>query len=140
MNNTVLGKTKENARKHRNIKLVTTEIRRNNLVSEPIYYPSMFFTEDLLVIEMRKTQILINKPVYLGLSTLNLRKTVMYEFWYDYVKPKYGGNAKLCYMDTGSSTVHVKTDGIYKYITEDVETIFDTSNIELDRPLTKQKN
>ena len=64
----------------------------------------------------------------------------MYEFWYDYVKPKYGENAKLCYMDTDSFIVHVKADDIYKDITEDVETRFDTSNSEADRPLPKGKN
>ena len=79
---------------------------------------------------MRKTQILKNKPVYLGLSILDLSKTVMYEFWYDYVTPKYLENAKLCYMDTDSLIVHAETDDIYKDIAEDVETRFDTSNYE----------
>ena len=74
--------------------------------------PTKFFPKDLLAIEMRKTQILMNKPVYLGLSILDLSITVMYEFWYDYVKPKYGEKAKLCYMDTDSFIVHVKTDDI----------------------------
>ena len=64
----------------------------------------------------------------------------MYEFWYDYVKPKYGKNAKLCYMDTGSFIVHVKTDNIYKDIPEDVETRFDTLNFEIGRSLPKGKN
>ena len=64
----------------------------------------------------------------------------MYEFWYDYLKPKYGENAKFCYMDTGSFIVHIKTDDIYKDIAEDVETRFDTSNFEIDRPLPKGKN
>ena len=109
MNNAVFGKTMENVRKHRDIKLVTTERRRNYLVSEPNYHTTKFFTENLLAIEMRKTQILMNKPVYLGLLILDLSKTVMYEFWYDYVKSKYGENAKLCYMDTDSFIVHVKT-------------------------------
>ena len=58
---------------------------------------------------MKKTQILMNKPVYLGLSLLGPSKTVMYEFWYDYVKPKYSKNAKSCYMDTDSFIIHVKT-------------------------------
>ena len=89
---------------------------------------------------MRKTQILMNKPVYLGLSILDLSKTVIYEFWYDYVKPKYGENAKLCYMDKGSFIVHVKPDDIYKDIAEDVDTRFDTSNFEIDRPLPKGEN
>ena len=78
---------------------------------------------------MRKT-LLINKPVYLGLSISDLSKTVMYEFRYDYAKPKYGENAKLCYMDTDSFIVHVKTDDVYKEIAEDVGTRFDTSSFE----------
>ena len=89
---------------------------------------------------MRKTQILMNKPVYLGLSILNISKTVMYEFWHDYVKLKYGENAKLCYMDTASFIVYVKTDDIYKDITEDVETRIDTLSFEIDRSLPKIKN
>ena len=64
----------------------------------------------------------------------------MHEFWYDYVKPKYSKNTKICYFDTDSFIIHVKTDDIYKVIAEDVETRFDTSNFELDRPLPKGKN
>ena len=82
----------------------------------------------------------MNKLVYLGLSILDLSKIVLSEFWYDYVKPKCGKNAKLCYMDTGSFTVHVKTDDIYKYIAEDFEVRFGTSNFEIDGPLSKGKN
>ena len=70
----------------------------------------------------------MNKPVYLGLSILELSKILMYEFWYDYVKPKFGEKAKLCYMDTDSFIVYTKTDDIYKDITEVVETKFDASN------------
>ena len=137
MNNAVFGKTMENVRKHRNIKLVTTEKRKNYLVSEPNYHTTKLFTENVLAIEMSKTQILMNKLVYLGLSILVLSKTVMDEFWYNYVKPKHGENAKLCYMNTDSFIVYVKTDDIYKDIAEDVETRFDTSNFEIDRPLPK---
>ena len=79
MNNAVFGKTMENVRKHRDIKLVTTERRRNYLVSEPNYHTTKFFTENLLAIEMRETEILMNKPVYLGLSIQELSKT-MYDF------------------------------------------------------------
>ena len=95
MNNAVFGKTMENVRKNRDIKLVTTERRRNYLVIEPNYYTTKFFTKNLLAIEMKKTQITINKLVYLGLSILDLNKTVMYDFWYDYVKPKYAEKTKL---------------------------------------------
>ena len=87
INNAVFEKTMENVRKHRNIKLVTTESRRNYLVSEPNYHITKFFMENSLAIEIRKNQILMNKPAFLGLSTLDLNETVMYEFLYDYVKP-----------------------------------------------------
>ena len=140
MNNSVFGKTMENVRKHRIIKLATTKMRRKYLVSEPNYHTTKFFTENLLTIEIRKTQILMNEPVYLGLSILDLSKTVMYELWYDYVKPKYDENAELCFMDTDSFIVHIKTDDIYKNIADEVETRFDTSNFEIDRPLPTGKN
>ena len=88
MNNAVFGKTMKNVRNHRNFKLVTTERRKNYLVSELNYHTTKYFTEHLLAIEMKNTEIIMNKPVYLGLSILELSKIVMYEFWYDYVKPK----------------------------------------------------
>ena len=80
----------------------------------------------------------MNKPVYLSLLILELSKIVMCEFWYDYLKPKYGEKAKLCYMDT--DIVYIKTDDIYKSIAEDVNTRLDISNYELDRPFRKGKN
>ena len=83
MNNAFFGKTLENVRKHRNIKLVTTEMTRNCLVSEPNSHTTKFFTENLLAVEMRKSQILMNKPICLGLSILDLSKTVMHKFQYD---------------------------------------------------------
>ena len=82
----------------------------------------------------------MNKPIYLGLSILDLSKIVMYEFWYDYMKPKYADNVKLCYMDTDSFIMHIKTKDFYKDIADDVEERFDTSNYERDRPLPKRKN
>ena len=88
MNNSVFGKTMENIRKYRGIKLVITERKRNYLVSESNYHTTKFFTENLLAIEMKKIPVLMNKPVFLRLSILDLSKTVMYEFWYDYLKTK----------------------------------------------------
>ena len=134
----LLGKLWE-IRENRDIKLVTTERRRNYLVSEPNYHTTKLFTEYLLAIEMKKTEILMNKPVCLELSILELSKILMYDFCYDYVKPKYGEKAILCYMDTGSFIIYIKTDDIYKDISEDIEIRFDTSNYELDRPLPKGK-
>ena len=82
----------------------------------------------------------MNKSVYLGLSVRKLSKILMYEFWYDYVKLKYGEKVKLCYMDTWHGfIVYIKTDDIHDSIAEDVENRFDSSNYELDRPLPKGK-
>ena len=96
MNNAVFGKTMENARKHRDIKLVTTDEKRSKLVSEPNYHTINCISENLSIIEMKRTKVKINKPIYLGLSILESSKILMYEFWYDYMKPNYGDNVKLC--------------------------------------------
>ena len=140
MNNAVFGKTMENLRKHRDIKLVSTGKRRNQLVSEPNYHTTKWFSEKLLAIEMKKTKVKMNKPISLGLSILEISKTLKYEFWYDYMKPKYGDNVKLCYMDTDSFIMHIKTEDFYKDIADDVEKRFDTSNYEINRPLSIGKN
>ena len=95
-------------RKHRDIKLITTERKGNYLVSESNHYTTKSFIENILAIEMRKTEIFMNKPIYLGLTILHLIKSVMYEFWYDYVKPKYRENENVCYMDRSSFIVHEK--------------------------------
>ena len=132
MNNAVFRKTVENVRKHRDIKLVTTDKRRNQLVSEPNYHTTKYFSENLLAIEMKKTKVKMNKPVYLGMSILDISKTLMYEFWYDYIKPKYQDRVKLCYMDTGSFGIHIKSENFYKDIADDVEKWFDTLNYSKD--------
>ena len=140
MNNAVFGKTMENVRKHRDIRLVTTDKRRNQLVTEPNYHTTKWFIENLLAIEMKKTKVKMNKPIYLGLSILEISKILMYECWYDYIKPKYGGNVKLCYMDTDNFIIYIKTEDFYKDIAVDVECKFDSSNYEIDRPLPTGKN
>ena len=130
MTNAFFGKTMENIRKHRDIKLVTTDKRRNQLVSEPNYHTTKYFSENLLAIEMKKTKVKMNKPVYLGMSILDISKTLMYEFWYDYIKPKYEDRAKLCYMDTDSIVIYIKTEDFYKEIANNFEKWFDTSNYD----------
>ena len=140
MNNSVFGKTMENIRNHKDIKLVTTDRKRNKLVSEPNYHTINLILEDLSIIEMKKTKIKMNKPIYLGLSVLEISKTLMYEFWYDYMKRKYGNDVKLCYMDTDSFIINIKTNDFYKDIANDVENRFDTSNYEVKRPLQIEKN
>ena len=140
MNNSVFGKTMENIRNHKDIKLVTTDRKRNKLVSEPNDHTINLILEDLSIIEMKKTKIKMNKPIYLGLSVLEISKTLMYEFWYDYMKRKYGNDVKLCYMDTDSFIINIKTNDFYKDIANDVENRFDTSNYEVKRPLQIEKN
>ena len=121
MNNAVFGKTMENIRKHRDIKLVTSNKRRSILVSEPNYHASKHISEDLMIIEMIKVMAKMNKPIYLGQATLDIIKTLMYEFWYDYINPKYEDKARLCYMDTDSFVITIKTEDFYKDIADDVE-------------------
>ena len=132
----------ENVRKHRDIKLVKTDKRRNQLSSEPNYHRTKYFSENLTAVEMKKTKVKMNKLIYLGMSILDISKTLMYEFWYDYIKPKYQDRAKLCYMDTDSLIIHIKTDNFYKEIANDVEKQFDTSNYDDNdkRPLPVGKN
>ena len=119
MNNAVFGKNYngvlENVRKNRNIKLVTIERRRNCFLPEPNYHATKFFTENLLAIEIKKAEILTNKLVCLEFSILELNKILMYDFWYDYEKPKYDEKVKLCYMDLDSFLLYIKNDDIYIY-------------------------
>ena len=139
MNNSVFGKTMENVRKHRDIKLVTTDEKRNKLVSEPNYHTTKHFPENLLAIEMKKNK---SKNEYLGMSILDISKTLMYKFWYDYIKPNYGDRAKLCYTDTDSFIIHIITEDFFEDIADDVERWFDTSNCHYNdkRPLPIVEN
>ena len=114
MNNSVFGKTMENVRNHRDIKLVTTDKRRSILASEPNYHSTKYISKDLLIMEMKKVEVKMNKPIYLGQAILDISKTLMYEFCYDYIKPKYEDKARLCYMDTDSFVIHIKTKDFHK--------------------------
>ena len=140
MNNLVFGKTMENIRKHRDIKSVTADKKRSKLVSEPNCHTINLISEDLSIIEMKKTKVKMSKPISLGLSILEISKILMYGFWYDYMKPKYNDNVRLCYMDTDSFVMHIKTNDFYEDIASDVENRFDTSNYEVDRPLPTGKH
>ena len=140
INNAVFGKTMGNISKHRDIKLVTTDKKRNKLVSEPNDHTINYISEDLSIIEMNKTKVKMNKPMYLGLSILDISKILMYKFWYDYMKPKYGNRVKLSYMDTDSFVMNINTNDFYKDIANDVDKRFNTSNYEVNRPLPTGKN
>ena len=110
INNSVFGKTMENARKHRDFKLVATDEKRNKLVPEPNYHTAKRFSENLLAIEMKKTKVQMNKSVYLDMLILDISKTLMYRLWYDYFKPKYEDRAKLCYTETDCFTINIITE------------------------------
>ena len=116
-----LGKTMENVRKHKTIKLVNNNNKRKTFASEPNYHTSRWFSENLLAMEMKKTSTKMNKPMYLGLAILSLSKILMYDYWYNEMKPKYKKIIRLCYMDTDSFIMHVKTEEFYKVIAKDVE-------------------
>ena len=126
--NSIYGKTVQNDRKHRDIKLVTREAKRNELASEPNYHSTKCISKHLLVMEMKKTEVRMNKPIYLGQAVLDFSKTLMFEIWYDYLKPMYGDKIRLCYTDTDSFIIHIKTDDFFKDISADVDKWFDTSN------------
>ena len=135
MNNSVFGKMMENIRKHRNIKLVRNKEAYLKTVMKPNFKSGILFGENLMGCEMGKIKMVMNKPVYLRQAILDLSKTVMYEFNYDYMKPKYGDDLTLCYMDTDSLVYYIKTKDFYADIADDVSTRFDTSGYSNNRPL-----
>ena len=104
------------------------------LAAKPNFEGNTFFDENLIGIHMKKTELIFDKPVYLGMCILDLSKTLMYDFHYNYVKPKYGDNAKLLFTDTDSLMYEIKTEDFYKDISGDVENKFDTSNYPSNHP------
>ena len=137
MNNTVFGKTMENIRKHKDIKLATNEKAFLRNVMKPNFKSGVLFGENLMSCETGRIKVVMNKPVYLGQTILDPSKIVMYEFHYDYMNPKYGNNLKLCYMDTDSLVYNIKTKDFYEDIAGDVNERFDMSGYSKEdaRPL-----
>ena len=115
MNNSVFGKSMETVRKHRDIKLVTTYKKEINQLQNLIII-NKTFSENLMAIEMKKAKAKMNKPINLGMSILDISKTLMYEFWYDYIKPKYQYKANLCYTDTDSFVIYINIKDFYEDI------------------------
>ena len=130
--NTISGKTVKNDRRQRDIKLVTADYKRNKLASEPNYHSTKWISKHLLVMEMRKTEVKINKSIYLGQAVLDLTKTLMFEFWYDYLKPKYGDKIRLCFTDIDSFIMHIKTADFYKDINNDVDNLLTMIKMIID--------
>jgi len=128
MNNSVFGKTMENIRNRVDVKLRTSEKSAEKLVPKPNYERTTIFSEDLIAVHMKKTELAFNKPVYLGMSILDISKTRMCDFHYNYMKVKYGDDCKLLMTDADSLMYDVKTEDFYKDIREDVQERFDISN------------
>ena len=137
MNNSVFGKTMENIEKRVNVKLVTTKEKAMKLSSHPNFESFTIFDEHLIAIHMKREKMYYNKPIYLGMCILDLSKTLMYDFHYNFIKEKYGSRAKLLMTDTDTLIYEIKTDDFYKDIAEDVESKFDTSEFDKDHPSIK---
>ena len=134
MNNSVFGKTMENIRNRVNVKLVNTGEQFKKLAAKPNYESRKIFNENLVSVHMKKTSLTMNKPVYLGMSILDLSKTLMFDFHYKYIKPKYGKQAKLLFTDTDSFLYEIQTEDFYKDISGDVKNRFDTSDYSKGHP------
>ena len=138
MNNSVFGKTMENIRNRVNIKLVNTGEQFKKLTAKPNYESRKILNdndnESLVSVHMKKTSLTMNKPVYLGMSILDLSKTLMYDFHYNYVIAKYGNRAKLLFTDTDSFLYEIQTEDFYKDISGDVKDRFDTSEYPEGHP------
>ena len=142
MKNSVFGRTIENIRNHKVMKLVTSGKKYLKYVMKPNFKDGHPFSKHLFAVEMGKTEIKINKPVYLGETILDLSKMLMYEFHYDYMRPKYSSKVKLCYMNTDSFVYEIETNDFYWDIENDVERRFDASGYSKDdnRPLPIREN
>ena len=134
MNNSVFGKTMENVRNRVDIQLCSKKEKAVKLFSKTNFDKRTIFSENLIAIHMHRKKMKLNKPIYLGMSILDLSKTLMYDFHYNYIKPKYGENAKLLFTDTDSLMYEIKTQDFYKDISKDVEKMFDTSNYPKEHP------
>ena len=127
MNNSVFGKTMENIENRVDVRLVTDEKKATSLAAKPNYDSRTIFDENLIAIHMKRTKLLYNKPIYLGMCILDISKTHMYDFHYNYIKAKYDEAAKLLFTDTDSLCYEIKTEDFYSDISADVESKFDTS-------------
>ena len=142
MNNSVFGKTMENIRNHKDMKLVTSDKKYLKYVMKPNFKDGHPFSQHLFAVEMGKREITMNKPVHFGQAILDLSRTLMYEFHYDYMRPKYGSKVNICYMDTDRFVYEIETEYFYRDIAKDVKKRFNTSGYSKDdnRPLPVGEN
>ena len=128
MNNSVFGKTIENIRKRQNIILVDDRKKAVKLTSRPNFDRATIFDKNLIAVHMKKTEVYFNKPVYVGQAILDLSKTLMFDFHYNYIKKKYKDKAELLFTDTDNLMFQIYTDDFYKDISYDILEKFDTSD------------
>ena len=134
MNNSVFGKTMENVRNRVDVRLVTNEIGFGGLANKPNFDRVNIFTEDFVAVHMHKTTIHLRKPIYLGMSILDVSKTLMYDFHYNHIEKKHGDRAQLLFTDTDSLCYDIQTKYFYDDIRNDVPTMYDTSAYPADHP------
>ena len=134
MNNSVFGKTMENIGNRVDVKLVNERKRAEKLIAKPTFKHLTIFDENLITVHMKRTKLKFNKPVYCGMAILDSSKSLMYDFHYKYILPKYGEKAKLLFTDTDSLCYEIETEDFYKDISNDGEAKFDTSNFEKNHP------
>ena len=139
MNNSVFGKTMENLRKRVDVRLVTNEKKLDKLTSKPTYVSSKIFNENLMAVHKIKETLTLNRPAYVGMCILDLSKTLMYEFHYNYIKKKYNDRAKLLFTDTDSLTYELETEDIYKDFWTDKD-MFDNSDYPENSPYYSNTN
>ena len=134
MNNSVFGKTMENIRNRVDVRLVNNRKAAEKLAARPNFKHLTIFDENLVAIHMKRTKLVFDKPVYCGMSILDISKTLMYDFHYGYMKKKYGDKAELLFTDTDSLMYEIETEDFFEDIKMDVESKFDTSDFPEDHP------
>ena len=139
MNNSVFGKTMENLRKRVDVRLVTDEKKLVQLTSKPTYVSSKIFNENLVAVHKIKETLTLNRPAYVGMCILDISKTLIYDFHYNYIKSKYGNRAKLLFTDTDSLTYEIQTEDSYKDFWNDKDK-FDNSDYPADSPFYDASN
>ena len=134
MNNSVFGKTIENIRKRKNVILIDNQEKAYKLSSKPNFDRSTIFDENLIACHMKKTEVYFNKPIYVGQAILDLAKTLMFDFHYNYIREKFKDKAELLFTDTDSLMYLTQTEDFYQDINKDIKRKFDTSDYPEKHP------
>src|SRR6218665_987626 len=139
MNNSIYGKCLQNNRKHLNVKIVTNEIQAKRYIARPTFQPFNIISEDVTVVNPEKTNVVLDKPIYAGMSVLDISKLHTYKFYYEHVLKKYGERARLLFTDTDSLCYNIRTDIIYSDMKDNLAE-YDTSDYLTDHSLHNTTN